>query len=139
MKARDKTTGKKAPKRVEHESKHVNFDKKRFWTILLGILIIGFGIKLIRLDQPADFYFDEVYHAFTATYYYEGNHEAYNMYYKNPPGRAVEWTHPPTAKLLMWWSMDIFGENSFGWRFSSVVFGTLLALFAALLAWELFN
>jgi dolichyl-phosphate-mannose-protein mannosyltransferase len=139
MKATDKTTKKKHRKAEQTEPKHVNFETKRFWTILLVILLVGLGTKLIRLDQPKDFYFDEVYHGFTAGYYLDGNREAYNMYYKNPPGRAVEWTHPPLAKLIMAGAMAIVGPDSFGWRFSSTIFGTLLALFAALLAFELFG
>lgn len=112
---------------------------RRYWTILAAILVVGFLTKIVRLSDPADFYFDEVYHGFTATYYLNGNHEAYSMYHKNPPGKAVEWTHPPLAKLFMWGAMEIFGENSFGWRFSSVVFGTLLVLFTALFAYALFE
>jgi dolichyl-phosphate-mannose-protein mannosyltransferase len=114
-------------------------DHKRFWTILSVILVLGMMIKLVRLSDPPDFYFDEVYHGFTATYYLNGNHEAYSMYHKNPPGRAVEWTHPPLAKLFMTAGMMVFGENSFGWRVSSVVFGAILIMFAALVARELFN
>lgn len=122
-------------------------DVKRYWTILALILTFSLGIKLIRLDFPNDYYFDEVYHGFTATYYVDGNPEAYSMYHKNPPGKAVEWTHPPLAKLIMAGSMLIFSEGyfpwqttrAFGWRFSSALFGTLAALFAALLAWQLFE
>jgi dolichyl-phosphate-mannose-protein mannosyltransferase len=127
------------PNSMKAKVKAVVIDEKRYWTILALILVFGFGLKLVRLSFPENLYFDEVYHGYTAGLYIEGNPDAYNIYVKNPPGKAAEWTHPPTAKLLMAASMLVFGNNSFGWRFSSTVFGTLLILFTALLAWELFE
>ena len=40
--------------------------------------------------------------------------------------------HPPLAKLLIAGSIKLFGDNPWGWRIGSVVFGTLalLAIFA---------
>ncbi len=58
-------------------------------------------------------YFDEVYFPRTAFEYIEGI---------NP----YENTHPPLGKVLMMWSMKIFGVNPFGWRFMGTLFGVLM-------------
>ena len=58
-------------------------------------------------------YFDEVYFPRTAYEYIEGI---------NP----YENTHPPLGKVLMMWSMKIFGVNPFGWRFMGTLFGVLM-------------
>jgi dolichyl-phosphate-mannose--protein O-mannosyl transferase len=43
------------------------------------------------------------------------------------------------SKLIMAGMMSVFGENAFGWRIGSVIFGTLATLAAAALAFELFG
>ena len=58
-------------------------------------------------------YFDEVYFPRTAYEYIEGI---------NP----YENTHPPFGKVLMMWSMKIFGVNPFGWRFMGTLFGVFM-------------
>ncbi len=58
---------------------------------------------------------------------------------QSPENRAYEWTHPPLSKLIMAGMMGIFGENSFGWRIGSVVFGTLGIVATAVLAFDLFG
>ncbi|NOT12152.1 MAG: phospholipid carrier-dependent glycosyltransferase [Methylococcaceae bacterium] len=107
--------------------------------IFLTILVLGVFAKLYRLDFPKDFYFDEIYHGFTATVYLHGDKRAYDPWAKSPENRAFEWTHPPLSKLIMAGMMGIFGENSFGWRVGSVVLGTLGIVATAVLAFELFG
>lgn len=58
-------------------------------------------------------YFDEVYHPRTA---YEFVHKM----------DVYEWTHPPLGKVIMSWSIMIFGMTPFGWRFAGVFFGVLM-------------
>lgn len=58
-------------------------------------------------------YFDEVYFPRTAFEYIEGI---------NP----YENTHPPLGKVLIMWSMKIFGVNPFGWRFMGTLFGVFM-------------
>lgn len=113
-------------------------DKKAL-ALLTVIVLFGFFTKIPRLDYPADFYFDEVYHGFTATVVLHGDKNAYDPWAKSPPGKAYEWTHPPLSKLIMAGMMSVFGENSFGWRVGSVIFGTLATIAAAALAFELFG
>jgi dolichyl-phosphate-mannose-protein mannosyltransferase len=107
--------------------------------IFLAILASGLFAKLYRLDFPKDFYFDEVYHGFTATVYLHGDKRAYDPWATSPKDRAYEWSHPPLSKLIMAGMMGIVGENSFGWRIGSVVFGTLGIVATAVLAFDLFG
>lgn len=112
---------------------------RKFWIGLGALLLFSLVTKWIRLGYPSNFYFDEVYHAFTATRYLHSDAEAYSPWGAHPAGVAYEWTHPPLAKLLMTGFMLIFGENSFGWRFGSTLFGTLSIGLTALVAFELFG
>ncbi|CAI8846623.1 Dolichyl-phosphate-mannose--protein mannosyltransferase [Methylococcus capsulatus] len=112
---------------------------KKILTLFAAIVLFGFFTKIARLEYPQDFYFDEVYHGFTATVVLHGDRNAYDPWAKSPPGKAYEWTHPPLSKLIMAGMMSVFGENAFGWRIGSVIFGTLATLAAAALAFELFG
>ena len=106
---------------------------------MLGLLVFGLCAKLYRLDYPKKFYFDETYHGFTATRFLHGDPNVFDPWVKQPKDTAYEWTHPPLAKILMATSMSVVGENSFGWRIGSVIFGTFAVVLAAWLAFELFQ
>lgn len=103
---------------------------------LIAILILASTLRLVNLSHPEKYIFDEVYHAFTAREYLHGNIDAWEWWTTPPEGVAYEWTHPPLAKYGMWAGMKIFGENSFGWRIGSAVFGVLsiLGLYCLVLA-----
>ncbi len=58
-------------------------------------------------------YFDEIYHARTA---YEHLHGEYP--YEN--------SHPPLGKVIMSWSIALFGMTPFGWRFGGALCGILM-------------
>lgn len=110
-----------------------------FRTGLSILLVLSFFLRLYRLDQPTEHYFDEVYHAYTAQKYLHNNPEAYDIW-SPPEGRfANEWVHPPLAKLLMAGFMAITHESSFGWRIGSSFFGTGIIAVTALIALQLFR
>ncbi len=113
--------------------------KKIMVAIFLIILACGVFSRLYHLDSPKDFYFDEVYHGFTASVYLHGDKRAYDPWAESPKDRAYEWTHPPLSKLIMAGMMAIFGENAFGWRIGSALFGTLATIATAVLAFELYG
>lgn len=114
--------------------------KKRLATILLlGILLFSLGTRLFGLNYPQKEYFDEVYHAFTAKEMLHGNKAAWEWWNTPPEGFAYEWTHPPLAKLFMWGSMSIFGENSFSWRLPGAILGTGVVFLVYLIAKKLFK
>lgn len=93
---------------------------------LFVLTLCALGLYLWRLDQPKRYVYDEVYHAYTAAQLAAGNADAYVWYTHVPAtdkGVAYEWTHPAFAKLAMQAGILLFGDNSFGWRIASAVFG----------------
>ncbi|HYD35374.1 MAG TPA: phospholipid carrier-dependent glycosyltransferase [Vitreimonas sp.] len=109
-------------------------------TILIAILAFAFVTRVYRLDQPATYIFDEVYHSVTAKLIARNDPRAYEWW--NPPvepNTAVDWLHPPLAKYTQALAMLIFGENAFGWRISSVMFGVMVIYAVYALSKELFE
>lgn len=96
----------------------------RFWLGL--ILVFAFGVRMWRLSIPQEYYFDEVYHAFTAEAYARDDPRGYEWWHQAPEGVAYEWLHPPFSKLLMGMSIFWLGDNSFAWRLPSAVFGVMV-------------
>jgi len=69
--------------------------------ILLLILTFALLTRVIRLWYPEEFYFDEVYNAFTTLEFVKGEKIAYEWFHESPiEGTAYGWTHPPLAKLI---------------------------------------
>lgn len=58
-------------------------------------------------------YFDEIYHARTA---YEHLHKMH----------PYETSHPPLGKVLISWSIALWGMTPFGWRFAGATCGVLM-------------
>ena len=108
--------------------------------ILALIVVIGFGLKFYRLEVPQSYYFDEIYYAFTAQEMAKGNKWAWQIPEVDAPkDLAYEWTHPPLGKEITSIGILIFGDNTFGWRFTQALFGVLGAVFIFLLGRNLFN
>ena len=107
--------------------------------LLIILLFVSLSLRLFRLAIPENFNFDEVYHAFTAREMLRGNIQAWEWWNEPPQGVAYEWTHPPMAKHFMVLGMQIFGQNAFGWRFFSTIFGVGNILLVYLLAQKLFS
>ena len=100
---------------------------KRLVEILPAILFAG-GLALYapRVEVPNRYIFDEVYHAYTAGQYVAGNHDAYVWSTRSPrKGVAYTWNHPPLGLHLISIGIRLWGDNSFGWRFMSVLFGAI--------------
>lgn len=115
------------------------FSSKASAAIFIAILCFGLFVKQFHLDSPKDYYFDEIYHGFTATVYLHGDKQAYDPWATPPKGLAFEWTHPPLSKLFMAGMMVVFGENAYGWRIGSALFGSLATIASAFLAYEVFG
>ncbi len=100
-------------------------------TLVLAVLMLAaLLLYLWRLDQPREYIYDEVYHAYTAARLAEGNPAPYDPFATVPPegkpvNAAYEWTHPALAKLIMQGGILLFGDTPLGWRFASAVFGAL--------------
>lgn len=116
-----------------------SFFKKYHSLILISIIAFAFFTRIARLHLPEKYMFDEVYHAVTAKLIARNDPQAFEWW--NPPPEkdtAVDWLHPPLAKYTQGFFINIFGENSFGWRISSVLFGTLVIILVYKLTQELF-
>jgi dolichyl-phosphate-mannose--protein O-mannosyl transferase len=95
------------------------------------IAIASFVLRLINLGSPKGFVFDEVY-------YVDGARDLLK-YGVEVDGTNPEFiVHPPVGKWLIASGIKLFGDNEFGWRFASAVFGTLLILLFARLVHVLF-
>ena len=115
-----------------------------FWVkfrlpILWAILAFAFLTRIYRVNLPSAYYFDEVYHGATAKLISRNDPSAYEWTATAiEPDTAIDWLHPPLAKYTQAIFILIFGENSFGWRISSVIFGVGVIYLTYLLARELF-
>lgn len=114
--------------------------------VIMGALGLGnFVLSFVGYWRPPEKVFDEIYFARAGEEYLQ------NM-------RIYENTHPPLSKLLITFSMMLFGgmphgrglggwtflngivgglsngDNSFGWRFLDVVFGALVVMLLYLFA-----
>jgi dolichyl-phosphate-mannose--protein O-mannosyl transferase len=95
------------------------------------IAIAAFLVRIINLGSPKGLVFDEVY-------YVDGARDLL-MYGVEVSGSDPEFiVHPPVGKWLIASGIKLFGDNEFGWRFASAVFGTLLILLFARLVHVLF-
>jgi dolichyl-phosphate-mannose--protein O-mannosyl transferase len=104
--------------------------------IPLALVVLALTLSLPRLTTPPDYVFDELYYAYTASKYVAGD-EAYSTAVPPDDDPAIEWTHPPMAKLLIAGGILVAGDNPFGWRIASVIFGAAGAVVAYLLALSL--
>ncbi len=106
--------------------------------LMVLILIFAAITRLVRLDYPNKYVFDEVYHGFTAKEYAKGERAAWEWWTKPPPGVAYEWTHPPLAKEIMAASILIFKtENAWAYRLPSALLGILSIFLVYLLGLRL--
>lgn len=96
-----------------------------------AILAITALLRFWRLDQPGDLVFDEIYYVDGARDYLSVGVEI--------DGRDGEFVvHPPFGKWLIAVGIRLFGDNSFGWRFSSALAGTIAIALIFLIAKKLF-
>ena len=104
--------------------------------IPLALAALALALSLPRLTTPPVYVFDELYYAYTAGKYVTGD-EAYSTAVPPEDDPAIEWTHPPMAKLLIAGGILVAGDYPLGWRIASVVFGAAGAVIAYLLALSL--
>ena len=93
------------------------------------LFVICAVLRLIWLDKPAGLLiFDESYYVNVARILLKLPQQP-NVYPNAIPGiDSVNQEHPLLAKLLIALSTSIIGDNGWGWRIPSVVFG-LLSIF----------
>jgi dolichyl-phosphate-mannose-protein mannosyltransferase len=109
---------------------------RRAWVIPLALIVLALALSLPRLTTPAVYVFDELYYAYTAGKYVTGD-EAYSTAIPPRDDPAIEWTHPPLAKLLIAGGILVAGDNPLGWRIASVLIGVAGVVIAYILALRL--
>ena len=113
-------------------------DKITGWVVTAAITAMAFVIRIVNLGYPNKLVFDETYYAKDAysllRYGYERGWQP-DANAKIVAGNfdAMQTTssfivHPPVGKWLIAGGEQLFGMNSFGWRFAALVFGSLLIL-----------
>ncbi|TMM23406.1 MAG: phospholipid carrier-dependent glycosyltransferase, partial [Actinobacteria bacterium] len=106
--------------------------------------LAGF-LRFFHLQQPPDFVFDEVYYPKAACILVGWSNQVCHVdssdekYWRAQKWDVGSWVHPPLGKWEIAMGIKAFGMNSWGWRFTSAVAGTLVVLFTALIAQMLFG
>jgi dolichyl-phosphate-mannose-protein mannosyltransferase len=113
-------------------------DRIAGWLVAIVITCIAFGIRLVNLGYPNKLVFDETYYAKDA---YSLLHFGYERNWPESANASISSgnvdvmedsasfvVHPQLGKWLIAAGEQIFGMNSFGWRFASLIFGSLLIL-----------
>lgn len=95
----------------------------------LYLFIISAVLRLIWLDRPSGLLiFDETYYVNVARILLRLPQQP-NVWPNATPGiDSVNQEHPLLAKLMIALSMGVLGDNAWGWRIPSVIFG-LLSIF----------
>jgi predicted membrane-bound mannosyltransferase len=88
----------------------------------LGIALLSLILRLVNLGRPKGFVFDEVY-------YVDGARDFLAHGVEIAGSKAEFVVHPPVGKWFIAIGIQIFGDNEFGWRFATAVFGTHSLLF----------
>ncbi len=89
------------------------------------ILAVSAGLRLWRLDFPAEFMFDEVYYAKDAKAIVEGR-VGTDGPLRWAAGDAVSWPHPEIGKLSIAAGIALFGDRAIGWRLPAVLAGMII-------------
>jgi dolichyl-phosphate-mannose-protein mannosyltransferase len=96
------------------------------------IALFSFFLRLSDIGKIKGLIFDEVY-------YVDGARDLLR-YGVEVTGNKPEFiVHPPVGKWLIASGIKVFGDNSFGWRFTTALFGSLMILLVALIAHRLFR
>ena len=95
------------------------------WIVPFVLVVAALALTIPRVGTPNEYVFDELYYAYTAEKYVAGDDDAYRCCRPPRSRPAIEWTHPPVAKLLIASGIAFFGDNAFGWRTASVLFGAI--------------
>jgi len=96
-------------------------------------LVLDVVLRALWLDKPnGSLIFDEWYYVNVARVILglkqSVGSNGVPPYPNATPGLDPNHEHPPLAKLIIALSMHLLGDNGFGWRIPSVIFGTIAVL-----------
>jgi predicted membrane-bound dolichyl-phosphate-mannose-protein mannosyltransferase len=113
-----------------------------YLTILIASIIISISLflRLLWLDKPeGSLIFDEAYYVNAARLIAGIEPSKESIYYGSELYKDPNLEHPLLAKLIIASSIRLFGDNAFGWRIPSVIFGTLAIPLVYLIVIQLSN
>ncbi len=143
--ARDDTEGERDDAREhfqDHGRTHAPAASSRtrawpVWATPLLFACLALSLTLPRLTFPGEYVFDELYYAHTAGHVAANDPGLYDTSVLPRDEPAIEWTHPPLAKLVITGGILVFGDQPFGWRIASALLGALGVALAYLLGRDL--
>jgi dolichyl-phosphate-mannose--protein O-mannosyl transferase len=103
------------------------------WIALTCVTLIALVLRFVRLGEPDDLVFDETYYAKDSCWYVNASSSLCDT------TSEVSQVHPPLGKWLIAIGIRLFGYDSYGWRVSVAVAGTIGVLLLYLLARKLLN
>ncbi len=100
---------------------------RRLWiAAVILILAVSAGLRLWRLDFPAEYVFDEVYYVKDGRMIVDGRVGPTNPLYRWIPGDSTSWPHPDMGKFAIAAGIILFGDRAIGWRLPAVVAGMVV-------------
>ena len=132
---------------IERLASPLPTDRVMGWVVTLAITGLAFLIRVVHLGTPKTIMFDETYYAKDAwsllRFGYEGRWTGEDGEANAAVARGDysflsadgSWAvHPPLGKWLIASGEWLFGLNAFGWRFASLIAGTLMVFVVIRLA-----
>jgi dolichyl-phosphate-mannose--protein O-mannosyl transferase len=98
------------------------------WVALGGVAVVALILRFIRLGEPNDLVFDETYYAKDSCWYVNISETLCDT------GSEITQVHPPLGKWLIAIGIRLFGYDSYGWRVSVAIVGTIGVVVLYLLA-----
>ena len=111
----------------------------------VAVTAIAAFLRFFHLAHPPDFVFDEVYYPKAGCVLIGGSDDVCRVdssaekYWREQKWDVGSWVHPPLGKWEIGLGIKAFGMDSFGWRVTSALAGTLVVLLTAILAYQLFR
>ena len=107
--------------------------KNLYDRLFLILFVVDIALRMIWLNQPpGSLIFDEWYYVNVARVILglpqSVGSNGQPPYVNAIPGIDPNQEHPPLAKLMIALSMHLLGNNGYGWRIPSVIFGSLAIL-----------
>ena len=112
---------------------------------LVAVGLLALGLRLWHVTYPQTRIFDEYYYSKSGCIYLGYPDERCDVnssderYWRRERNDTGAWVHPPLGKWAIALGELVFGTDSFGWRFASVVFGTASVVMLAGIAQLLFG
>ena len=112
---------------------------------LVAVGILAATLRLTHVTYPEQRIFDEYYYSKSACIFLGYSNRRCDInsederYWRRERGDVGSWVHPPLGKWAIALGELAFGPDSFGWRFSAVIFGTAGVVMLAAIAQLLFR